>query len=239
MQDLKNIEDLTKRYAKTRLGGAGLGPLWALMMSFVLMSLTWNHIHTEFLASGNIYSSLWRLLGSDTLVTPTWLKVAAIATSVLIWLGIACIQALVDKQLGVAIHPDPTARVMRLLVPLLFVIGVLCSIGYNTGRALAIHDNAGISVFDSMDINSYLGWTIITIWGVIWASSSRDSWSRGLACLQTIMLFPVMSSTLNQIDLITFIPQFITLIVFAIFGIKQFLAFKNVRDEINALSATP
>ena len=239
MENLKRMADLTRRYAKTRLGGAGLGPLWALMMTFVLVVFIWNHIHTEFLASGNTYSGLWRLLGSDTLVTPFWLKLAAIATSVLTWLGVSCIQLLMDKQLGIAIHHDPTARVMRFLNPLFFIGIMLVSIGYNTGKALAINDNLGISVFDTMDISSYLGWAIITAWGVIWAFNSRDTWSRGLACLLTVMLFPIMSSTLNEIDLITFIPQFIVLIVFAIVGISQFLAYKNVRNEINALSVSP
>ncbi|MGH8052178.1 MAG: hypothetical protein ACREPB_16065 [Arenimonas sp.] len=238
MQHLNRLEDLTRRYAKTRLGGAGLGSLWALIMTAVLAVLVWNHIQAEFLASGNTYSSLWRLLGSDTLVTPSWLKVATITTSVFTWLGVSCLQLWVDKQLGVAIPNDPTAKVMRFLTPSLFIVGMLCTIGFNIGRALAIHDNIGVSVFDNLDISSYLGWAIITAWGVIWAFSSRDTLSRGLACVLTVMLFPLMSSTLNKIDFIAFIPQFLALLVFAIVGIKQFLAFKNVRNEINALSAS-
>jgi len=198
--------------------------------------LAYRHIHTEFLASGNTYPSLMRFLGSNTLITPFWLKVAAITTSVLTWIGVACLQQLVDKPLGVAIHNDPTAKAMRFLNPLSFIGMLFCSIAYNIGRALAINDNAGISVFDSMDISSYLGWTIITVWGVIWASSSRDTWSRGLSVLLTVSMFPIMSSTLNEMDLIIFFPSFIGMIGFGIVGTRQFFAFRKVRNEINALS---
>lgn len=235
MEHLKRIEDLTRRYANTRVGGAGLGALWALMMMTVLMVLVWNHIYTEFLASGNTYSDLWRFLSSNTLITPFWLKAAAIGTSMLTWFGITCIQLIVDKRLGIATSQDSTATLMRFLVPLFFIVFMLFGIGYDVGKALAISENTGKSALEMMDISSYLGWTIITAWGVIWAFTTRDTGSRGLAFLLTVTLFPIMSSTLNHTDILIVTLSLIGLLITTILGLRQFFAFLKVRNEINAL----
>ena len=238
MENLKRIEDLTRRYSKARIGGAGLCALWALIMVAALMVLVCNHIYTEFLASGNTYSSLWRFLSSDTLVTPFWLKAAAIGTSVLTWFGITCIQILVDKRLGVAVYHDPTSTLMRILIPGLFLVFMLFAFGYDVGKALAIRDNTGKTIIETMDISSYLGWAIITAWGVVWAFTTRDSSSRAIAIILTMMLFPIMSSTLSEVDLIAVFPQLLVLILLTIFGLRQFTEFMKVRNEINALSVS-
>ena len=238
MEHLKRIEDLTRRYANTRVGGAGLGASWALIVITLLMGLLWNHIYTEFLATGNTYSGLWQFLNSDILITPTWLKIAAISTSMLTWFGITCIQFFVDRRFGIATSNDSSAMLMRFLVPILFILFVLFGIGYDVGKTLAISENTGKSALEMMDISSYLGGTIITAWGVLWVFNTPDTSSRALACLLTIMLFPIMSSTLNEIDFINAIPQLIILIVFTILGLRQFLAYQNVRNEINALPVT-
>lgn len=235
MEHLKRMEDLTRRYANTRLGGAGLGPLWALMTITVLIVLASNHIYVEFLATGTTYSGFWRFLSSDTLITPFWLKAAAIGTSMLIWFGITCIQLTVDRRLGIATSEDSTAMFMRVLVPLLFILFMLFGISYDVGKALAISDNTGTSVFNTMDISSYLGWAIITAWGVIWAFTTRDTGSRGLAFLLTVTLFPIMSSTLNDIDILMATLSLLGLLITTILGLRQFFAFLEVRNEINAL----
>ena len=238
MENLKRIEDLTRRYSKARIGGAGLCALWALIMVAALMVLVCNHIYTEFLASGNTYPSLWRFLSSDILVTPFWLKAAAIGTSIFTWFGITCIQFFVDRRLGVAVYHDPTSMLMRILIPGLFLVFMLFTFGFDVGKALAIRDNTGKSIIETMDISSHLGWVIITAWGVVWAFTTRDSSSRAIAIILTMMLFPIMSSTLSEVDLIAVIPQLLVLILFAIFGLRQFTEFMKVRNEINALSVS-
>jgi hypothetical protein len=250
MEHLKRIEDLTRRYARTRLAAAGLGPLWAFILVCILTVLIGNYIHSEFAASGRAYTSLWRFLDSDTLITPFWIKAAAIAVSVFSWFGVTCLQVLVDRRHGVAMHIDPTAKAMRFLVPGLFILMLLCAVGYNLGQSLAIYDNNcectvlatdkyyGKSLLEIMDISSYLGWSIITSWGVIWAFTTRDTWSRSLACMLTIMMFPLMSYTLNGLDVVITVIEFLGLLASTIIGLRQFAAFLKVRSEINALSVS-
>ena len=76
MEHLKRMEDLTRRYASTRIGAAGLGPLWASILVSSLMVLIGNHVLAEFAASGSPHVGLWRFLSSDTLTTPFWIKAA-------------------------------------------------------------------------------------------------------------------------------------------------------------------
>lgn len=247
MEHLKRMEDLTRRYASTRIGAAGLGPLWASILVSSLMVLIGNHVLAEFAASGSPYAGLWRFLSSETLTTPFWIKAAAISVSILAWLGVTCLQIFIDRHLGVAMPTDKTAKLMRFLITGLFIFFLLVSVGYNVGQSLAISDNNcdcivlatdkyyGKSLFEIMDISSYLGWGIITAWGVIWAFTTRDTASRGLAWLLTLMLFPIMSSTLNELDLMIVTINLICLMVLAVLGLRQFFAFLKVRKEINAL----
>jgi hypothetical protein len=247
MEHLKRMEDLTRRYASTRIGAAGLGSLWAFILATALIALIANYISAEFVARGHAYPGLWRFLDSDTLITPFWIKASSISVSILAWAGITGLQLLVDRRHGVAMHNDPTARAMRFLVPILFILFMLCAVGYNLGQSLAISDNNcectllptdkyyGKSLFEIMDISSYLGWAIITAWGAIWAFSTRDTLSRTLAYLLTLMLFPIMSSTLNDTDIVMATVSLAGLLVLAILGLRQFAAFLKVRNEINAL----
>lgn len=240
MEHLKHIEDLTRRYANIRMGAAGLGSLWASILAVSLTALIGNYVFTEFAANANADTSLWNFLRSDGLATPVWIKVAAIGVSILTWFGIACLQTFIDRHLGTAIPKDPIAKLMRFFVPGLFICFLLLSVGYNVGQSLAFHDNAtheyyGKSLFEIMDIGSYLGWAIITAWGVIWAFTTRDTISRGLATLLTLMLFPIMSSTLNLIDLIVIALSLIGLLMYSALGLYQFFAFMKIRGEINAL----
>jgi hypothetical protein len=250
MNSLKRIEDLTSRYASARIGAAGLGPLWACILVAILMTLIWNYINAEYAASTEHYSSLWGFLDADTLSTPFWIKAAAISVSILTWLGVTCLQILIDRRFGVAMPKDPTEKIMRFLMPGMFIFFMLCSVGYNLGQSLAISDNNaesvamvtdkyyGKSLLEIMDIGSYLGWAIITTWGVIWAFSTRDGSSRALAGTLTVMLFPIMSSTLNDRDIVAVVPLLILLIVSAILGLIQFVAFLKVRRELDALSVS-
>lgn len=243
MEHLKHIEDLTRRYASVRLGAAGLGALWASILAISFIVLLGSFVFTELAASVYADNSLWNFLRSDALATPVWIKAAAISFSILAWFGITYLQTFIDKPLGAAMPRDPTAKLMRFIVPGLFICFLLVCVGYNLGKSLAFSDSVtheyfGKSLFEIMDIGAFLGWTIITVWGVIWAFTTRDMISRGLATLLTLMLFPIMSSTLNEFDLIIVTLCLMGLLMYSALGLYQFFAFLKVRKEINALQVS-
>jgi len=243
MEHLKHIEDLTRRYANIRMGAAGLGSLWASILAIGFIVLLGNYVFTEFAASADADNRLWHFLRSDGLATPNWIKAAAISVSILTWVGITYLQTFIDEHLGAAIPRDPTAKLMRFFVPGFFICILLICVGYNVGQSLAFHDNVtheyyGKSLFEIMDISAYIGWATITVWAVIWAFTTRDTISRGLATLLTLMFFPIMSSTLNEIDLIVIALSLIGLLMYSALGLYQFFAFMKIRGEINALQVS-
>ena len=165
---LAHIEDLTRRYAKYRPCGGGLGTLCGaiLLQFFIGLVLGWILRQVE---TGTQSQSFWQFLAEAHLVTPISLKVAAIATPFLAWLGILLSQWWVDRRFG-AVEGLPSFEaklvLQRVLCPLFILIYAVFA--FFQTRFLFLNPTYALP-----------GWILVGILAIgvlalVWAYSSRD-----------------------------------------------------------------
>src|SRR4051812_19358621 len=94
---LTRLEDLTRRYARYRPCGAGLGVVWG---GVLLAALTALFVYWALGAYGSASPSLglWRFLRTSRLTPPAWLAIVAALTPFVAWGGMAAIQEWVDRH---------------------------------------------------------------------------------------------------------------------------------------------
>ena len=226
---LARLEDLTRRYAKNRPCGAGLGVLWGGVLLGLLEGMLVGWMMTEYVARPDRSTGFWRFSRTAQLATPSWLGWVALATPFLAWLGLMAIQGWVDRRCGAVESREGSNRYPKWAAPKM-VAAMAC---------LFFVLQAWDSPSALMGFGS-LGILAVAAWAFVWGRNCRD----GLT--QTVMLFlsipPLFilagtgaASRLGSANLLTFGAYSVFMLVMLIKGAVRFTGFLKVSRELAAI----
>jgi hypothetical protein len=229
---LRHIEDLTRRYARYRPCGAGLGVVWAGMLLALLGALLIQWTGSAYASLGTPSESFWRFLRSRELVPPGWLVAAAAATPFLAWVGLNRIQRWVDRRFGTVQSqepPDTYPRGPRWFFPavVVFMACLLCGmLVWDAATGFAAWGAAGI--------------VAIAVWAILWGRWSRDRLSQFVMFAVSIPPLYLLASTdvesrLAAGNLIIFATYMVLMFWLLIKGATRFSGFVKVRGELAAI----
>jgi len=176
---LTRLEDLTRRYAKHRPCGAGLGMLWGgLVYQFAAgLALGWvlRQVDNE---------GLTRALIHFQGRTPLFLQIAAIATPILVWLGVYLLQEWADRRFGAV---EGQAHV-ALQFPRWFLPGfVICFEGllltFSVLNAYILFPGDEVHALDAWKVG---GPIVIALLALVWGRAKQDQETRTLMMLVSL-----------------------------------------------------
>ena len=228
-QRLAQLEDLTRRYAKYRPCGAGLGVLWGGFLLGLLDGMMLGWLLTGYVSRSNPTENLWRFTRGSNLATPTWLAWAALALPFLAWMGLQGIQAWVDHRFGTVEGLEPSQRFSKWRIPIPL-----------TAMALGM---GSLLVMDSP--STFGGWGLagiltVTAWSFVWARNCRDGLTQSVMLFLSIPPFFLLAgigagSHLAGANLTVFGAYTLFMVVLFVRGALRFTGFLKVRRELAAL----
>jgi len=232
---LARLEDLTRRYARYRPCGAGLGVLWAgaLLVMLTALFLWWTL--SAYAAASASSVSLWRFLRSSPLVPPAWLVLAAAATPFAAWLGLTGIQDWVDGHFGAVESGERgvscAGRIRgphwmpSVLVGIMAVVlsGLLLVDATRGGNAVGI-----------------VGILAIAGWAIVWGRGSRDQLTQMVMLTLSIPPLYVIASTdaaskLAAGNLVIFGSYLVLMFWLLVQGATRFSGFLKVRRDLASI----
>jgi len=229
---LRQIEDVTRRYAKYRPCGAGLGVLWggALLALLGVLLVKWTTTAYATLAEPS--QSFWRFLRSTQLTPPLWLSAAAVAAPFLAWLGLHAIQYWVDRRFGTVIATDATAECPRR--PRWLLPGFVALMSVLLGAILIWDSGSGFAAGGAGGILAIAAWTLV------WGRASRDGLTQFVMFAVSIPSLYVLASTdadskMVAGNLLIFAAYFALMLWLVVQGATRFAAFVRVRRELATL----
>jgi len=229
---LTRLEDLTRRYARYRPCGAGLGVMWGGLLLAMLSALFayWAlaaYAHTPAATAG-----VWRFLRSSPLVPPGWLLIAAAVTPFVAWAGLRGIQGWVDVHFGAVEGNEPCDARLRgphWMAPFLVVLvaTLLCGI--------ILWDAAAGSAFRGLaGILAIGGWTFV------WGRASRDRLTQMVMLAVSVPPLYVLASTDTESKLaagnvVIFAAYLLLMTWLLVKGATRFSGFLQVRRDLAAI----
>jgi hypothetical protein len=230
LDHLTRLEDLTRRYAKHRPCGAGLGMLWGgLVYQFSAgLALGWVLRQME---NKNLLHTLLHFQGK----APVFLEASAVATPILVWLGVGLLQGWVDKRFGAVVgEPSTSAQLPRWFFPgcVLLLEAVLLSFSVFNAHVLFRNDPAY-----AMDAWKVGGGLAIALLAALWGRSGQDQQTRSLMMLVSIpSLFILQSGPTDPFIIALASGAYLALMLgIMIKGALRFGAFLKVSRELDAL----
>ncbi len=230
---LETLEDLTRRYAKFRPCGAGLGVLWGGFLLALLGALLARWSLAQYAAYGTAGQTVWRFLRDAHLTPPPWLLVAATAAPFVAWLGLRAIQNWTDRQFGAVDTADPAAdgfRGPRTVFPafVLLLAALLC----------------GVLVWDGPDglaAWGLAGLLAIAAWAFVWGRGSRDRLTLMVMFVVSVPSLYLLASAdpnanLTAGNLVVFAAYGVLMISLLAYGARRFAGFVGVRRELAAIA---
>jgi hypothetical protein len=229
---LRQIEDVTRRYAKYRPCGAGLGVLWggALLALLGVLLVKWTTTAYATLAEPS--QSFWRFLRSTQLTPPVWLSAAAVAAPFLAWLGLHAIQYWVDRRFGTVIAADAAVECPRR--PRWLLPGFVALLSVLLGAILIWDSGSGFAAGGAAGILAIAAWTLV------WGRASRDGLTQFVMFAVSIPSLYVLASTdadskMAAGNLLIFASYFALMLWLVVQGATRFAAFVRVRRELATL----
>ncbi|HET8900802.1 MAG TPA: hypothetical protein VFM84_02590 [Holophagaceae bacterium] len=227
---LTRLEDLTRRYAKCRPGGAGLGMLWGGLVYQFSAGLTLGWVLRQVTDKDTMHTLI-----HSQMKTPVMLMAAGIATPIVVWLGVCLLQGWVDKRFG-AVVGQPASRVQypRWLLPG-FVIG--CEgmlLVFSFLNAFVVNRNDPAHALDPWKVGGALA---IALLAVLWGRAEQDQQTRGLMMAVSIpSIFILMSGPVNLLEISVISGAYLALMLgLMIKGALRFAEFLKVSRELDAL----
>lgn len=229
MQRLKQIEDVTRRYAKYRVCGAGLGVLWGGALLALLGALLIKWTVTAYLTLAAPSQSFWRFLRSTQLTPPAWLLICAVAAPFLAWLGLGAIQRWVDRRFGTVIGADLSAACARR--PRWLLPGFVAMMSGLLGAVLVWDRDAGFAVGGAVGILA------IAAWSVVWGRATEDALTQFVMFAISVPSLYVLASAdadskMAAGNLVIFASYFALMMWLLIQGATRFAGFIRVRREL-------
>jgi hypothetical protein len=233
---LRRLEDLTRRYARYRPCGAGLGVAWGGVLLAALAALFFTWAWTAYTAQPLSAVSLWRFLRTSPLTPPTWLIIAAAVTPFVAWAGLRGIQEWVDRHFGavegtVESHAACGALIQgpNWMPPFLVVLmgSVLCGI--------LVWDAAARSAAPGL-----IGILAIAAWTIVWGRGSRDRLTQLVMMGVSIPPMYVLASTdveskMTAGNLVIFGAYLVLMAWLLVKGSRRFFGFLEVRRDLAAI----
>jgi hypothetical protein len=231
---LKQIEDVTRRYAKYRVCGAGLGVLWggALLALVGVLLIKWTV--TAYLTLASPSQSFWRFLRSTQLTPPLWLSLAAVAAPFLAWLGLRAIQRWVDHRFGTVIGAETAVECPRR--PRWLLPGFVGLMSVLLGAVLVWDREGGFAVIGAAGILAIAAWTLV------WARATTDALTQFVMFAVSIPSLYVLASTdaeskMAAGNLLVFAAYFALMLWLLVQGATRFAGFVRVRRELAQMGA--
>lgn len=227
---LTRLEGLTRRYAKCRPGAAGLGMLWG---GFVY----------QFSAGLALGWVLRQIENKDTMHTlthleartPAMLMASAIATPIVVWLGVWLLQGWVDKRFG-AVLGEPSSRLQfpRWFYPGFVILfeGVLLALSVFNAHVLFLGNPA--YAMEGWKVGGALS---IALLAVLWGRSGQDQQTRSLMMLVSVpSLFILQSGPVDLLVIVVIYGSYLALMFgIMIKGALRFGEFLKVSRELAAI----
>jgi hypothetical protein len=226
---LSRLEDVTRRYARYRPCGAGIGVLWGGALLGLLGGLVarWAlSAYAAHAAQALRDDGLWHFLRSSRMAPPGWLAAAGFVTPFLAWLGLAAIQRAVDRSYG-AVEGMETSRLPQWAAAKLVACVALLFIALQAWDSAAALAGWGT-----------LGILAITAWTLVWGRASRDSLTQkvmlGLSIPPFFLLAATLEGNTNMASqmLVTFGVYFAVMGVMLVQGLLRFRGFRKVSREL-------
>jgi len=229
---LKHIEDLTRRYAKYRSCGAGLGVVWGGLLLSLLAAFLLRWCWTAYSSAAVQNQTLWRFLRTTELVPPAWLVAAAAATPFVAWVGLNGIQRWVDRRFGTVESQEPVDQFPR--GPSWFFPAVVVVMACALFGVLVWDSAAGFAVWGAAGIAA------IALWALIWGRDHRDRLTQFVMFAVSIPPMYLLAATDSSSkiaagNLIIFATYLAWMLVLLAHGLKRFSGFLKVRGDLAAL----
>jgi MFS family permease len=229
---LTRLEDLTRRYARYRPCGAGLGVMWGGVLLAALAALFFAWTWQVYTAQPLSAISLWRFLRTSNLTPPAWLVIAAAVTPFVAWAGMRGIQQWVDGHFGAVESNEPCKALIQgphWMAPFLVVLigTLLCGI--------LIWDEAVRSAAVGL-----IGILAIAAWTAVWGRGSRDRLTQLVMLAVSIPPMYLLASTdaesrMAAGNLVIF-GAYLTLMAWLLVkGGRRFFGFLAVRRDLAAI----
>lgn len=231
---LARLEDLTRRYAKHRPCGAGLGMLWGGLVYQFFAGLVLGWVLRQVEPSATL-KDLARALFRAQMKTPVFLEAAAIATPLAVWLGVFFIQRQVDRRFGVvAAEPATGQAILRWFMPgfVILLAGLHLAMGVFHARVLFPHDPAYAA--DPMSLS---GTVAIAALALLWGRSRQDAQTRSLMILVSFLPLFILRPGPADLFVFTAASAAYLLLMFGIMalGALRFAGFLKVSGELSAI----
>ena len=228
---LEQMADVTRRYARYRPCGAGLGVLWGGLLLALLGALVLQWTRHEYVARAAGSQTFWRFLRGTPLVPPVWLQLAALGSPVLAWLGLLTIQQGVDRRFGAVTAPAGSRS--RPSPPTWFAPAVVA--GMACVLASAIVWNAGTA-----SARGAAAMLAIGAFALVWGRRGRDQLTLLVMFAVSVPSLYLLMATdptgnLAANSLIIFATYCVLMASLVIQGVARYAAFLKVRAELDAL----
>jgi hypothetical protein len=230
---LSRLEDLTRRYARYRPCGAGLGVLWGGILLATLAALFLYWALTTYASAPLATAGLWRFLRTSRLAPPAWLVIAAAVTPFVAWGGLAGIQEWVDQHFGAVESNEPCdafIRGPRWMAP--FLVAMLATLLCGT----VLWDAAGTG----SATRGIIGILAIGAWPLVWGRGSRDRLTQLVMLAVSVPPMYLLASTDAESKMaagsLTIFAAYLVLMAWLLVkGATRFSGFLKVRRDLAAI----
>lgn len=229
---LSRLEDLTRRYARYRPCGAGLGVAWGGVLLAVLAALFFSWAWHAYPAPPPSAMSLWRFLRTSQLTPPAWLVIAAALTPFVAWAGMRGIQAWVDRHFGAVESREACGALIQgpdWMAPFMVVMmaTLLC----------------GVLIWDAAARSAALGLIgilAIAAWTAVWGRGSRDRLTQLVMLAVSIPPMYLLASTdaeskMAAGNLVIFAAYLVLMAWLLVKGGRRFFGFLEVSRDLAAI----
>jgi hypothetical protein len=229
---LSRLEDLTRRYARYRPCGAGLGALWGGVLLATLAGLFLYWALGAYASEPLATSGLWRFLRTSRLVPPAWLVIAAVVTPFVAWGGLRGIQEWVDQHFGAVEGNEPCDARLRgpyWMAPFLVVLMATIL------SAVMVWDAAGGSA-----LRGIVGILAIGAWTIVWGRASRDQLTQMVMLAVSMPPLYLLAATDAESKMaagsLTIFAAYLVLMAWLLVkGATRFSGFLKVRRDLAAI----
>lgn len=227
---LARLEDLTHRYAKHRPCGAGLGMLWGgLVYQFAAgLALGWVLRQVE---NKDLVHTLFHFQGK----TPVFLEASAVATPILVWLGVCLLQGWVDKRFGAVVgQPSSNPHFPRWLLPGFVILCEGMLLAFSFLNPFVLFRNNPAYALDPWKAGGALA---IALLALLWGRSEQDHQTRNLMMAISLSSLFILLSGPADLLMITVTSGAYLALMFGIMikGALRFGGFLKVSRELAAL----
>lgn len=230
LDNLSRLDDLTRRYAKHRPCGAGLGMLWGgLVYQFAAgLALGWILRQVD---DHGLASTLIHFAGR----TPRFLEITAIVTPLLVWIGVYLLQAWVDRRFG-AVEGQPQTGFMflRWFSPGFVILFEGLILVFNLLNAFVLFPG---NPAHALDLWRVCGPIIIALLALYWGRAKQDQETRTLMMLVSLPSGFLLLSGQTDLLMVAVTSCAYLALMFALIvkGALRFVGFLKVSQELASL----